>query len=679
MMPTQFGSGFVNMDMKTHLRAGLWSGIFTGLLVGFIESTFLLFNTGSFLANFPFFIRASLLYALAGAVGGMALAVLLKNSLLRTPSQGEEPILSLPADKLKSFYVSILLPFSLFVGIGAYLLDIVFPLLSRNFSTFFYLALTGLFSIILGVGLFKFFPLSKLGSERSWFIPVSFMVLAVVYQGMLLGAERGELRGYTSRKSPAPPPKPNVLLIVMDTTRADHFSSYGYRKPTTPHIDKLAKEGRLFTNAIAPSSWTIPSHASLFTGVYSSKHGMGYLNSYLSEDLPTLAEILSKNGYRSLSIYNNPFAGEMVGLSRGFDKAIGVDLDHRTSLTIERLFQRLVYNDVGSNARETVDAASNWIATTAKTGLPYFAFVHFNDPHTPYRAREPYFTEFKKDINLNQVDLSKVAQVNAHRRSFHKYLNGEVQLSSADFEYLKALYDSEIRSVDEQIGRLMDSLKEKGFLKNTLVIVTADHGEYIGEHQWMSHQFLYNTVLRIPMVFWYPEQIPPGIETRYVSLVDILPTVLSVAGLKDQIPVHTQGMNLLPEGSQGINLVSLTGPRTVFSEWWSWVPADTDQSSPNKSKALLKFTKEAAKDIATKAIFDGDWKFIWLSNGKHELYNLANDPEEQRNLIEAEPEKAQELQAKLEQWLGSFQQARVTSGSGKKEFKDMLKSLGYVQ
>lgn len=674
------------MEMKVHLRAGAWSGVLTGFLFSFLESIFLLFTTGSILADFFFFLKATLLYGAVGAVGGVLMAALLKSSLLRDVPWEEE--------KLKSFYFSLFLGLSLFVEITVYLLDIVFPVFGRTPANLLYIGLVAIFSVILSWLLFKFLLISKFGGKSRRFIPISLVVLLVVYYGLYMMEKNNERRYYTAKKASSSDQRPNFLIISMDTTRADRFSSYGHYRQTTPHIDELAREGLLFKNAISPSTWTVPSHISLFTGVYPSKHGVGYLNTHLTEDLPTLAEILSRNGYRTFSIYNNPFVGRMVGGAKGFNEAIGVNLDRRVSLTLTRLFERFIYNDIGANSKKTVDLASNWISNNAHSELPYFAFVHFNDAHSPYRAREPYFSEFVKDLDLSQVDLSKVQKVNAHRRAFHKYLTGEVQPSRADFEYLKALYDSEIRFVDEQVGRLLEFLKKKEFLKNTLVIITADHGEYIGEHNLMNHHFyLYNTVLHIPMIFWYPERIQPGVDSRYASLVDILPTVLSLAGLENQIPPHVQGINLITQETPDIKVASVEQPRSVYSEWWGWLLGEAGQNRArsaskdgNKSileenltpAEILNFTNQSSKD-SSKAIYDGVWKLIWLSNGRHELYNLANDPNEQRNLIEAYPEKAQELQAKLEQWLGSFQQARAISGTNRKEFRQMLRSLGYVQ
>jgi arylsulfatase A-like enzyme len=662
--------------MKTHVKASLWSGLLVGLLVGFLESLFLLFNIGSFLANFLFFVKASVLYGLIGAIGGMLLGILLKGSLLRETPWGET--------QLKSFYFSLFLILSLFLGIVVYLLEMVFPPFVRNFNTFLSIILVGILSVSLGVVLFKFLQISKLGKGSWWIIPISAFAMVAIYEGLLWVKKGKEQHYYSARKPSVSDQKPNIIVVSMDTTRADRFSSYGHYRQTTPHIDKLAKEGQLFKNAFTPSNWTLPSHTSLFTGVYPSKHGLGYLNSYMSGDIPTLAEILSKNGYRSFSIYNNPFVGRLVGLQKGFDESVGINIDQRINLTLERLYKRLIYRDPGDHSRKTVDILSNWLIARAKMELPYFAFVHFNDVHSPYLRREPYFGEFVKDMDLSPVDLVKVRQINTRQRDFHKYLKGEVHPSLADFEYLKALYDSEIRAVDEQIGRMIHILKEKGFLKNTLIIITADHGEYLGEHHLMNHNFsLYNTGLHVPLIFWYPERIQPGVKTDYASLVDVLPTVLSMAGLKDQIPPYVQGVDLLSEGST--NPDSFTEPRAIFSEWWGWFlegvkpdgtrPLLKEILSPD---AILALTKESAKD-SSKAIFYGTWKLIWLSNGKHELYNLANDPQEQKNLMEAQPEKARELQAKLEQWLGSFQQARAISDSNKKEFRQMLRSLGYVQ
>ena len=656
--------------MNRHIKLGLWSGLITGLLFCFAETIFLLFEVGSFWADKSFLFKGLLLYAFSGTLLGGITGYLLDLLFLKQVPWKE--------DKLRAFYLSLFFASALFLEIVVYLLDITFPPLSRDVTTVLYLLLTLSASGVLFFMLFKGLSFYK-GKGGLYFslsplpLPLLIGVVGFLLYQMLFWMQKTTIKDLYAARSPggvasASPieGKPNILLILMDTTRADRFTSYGNPRNTTPHIDRFAREGKLFKNALSTSNWTLSSHASLFTGLYPSAHGTGYSDPFLMPNIPVLSEILSKNGYRTLSLYDNALVGKLTLLDRGFDKAIGLEIDQKTALTLERLWERVLHNDVGVKAPRTVDMALKWIEASKDSGLPYFAFVHFNDVHLPYTPRKPYIDEFLKEVDMKQVHLSNVRKVNS-QIAFSKYVDGSIDLSPSDFNYLKALYDSEIRYVDELIERLVSTLERRGDLKNTLVIITADHGENLGEHKLMSHRHsLYNTVLHIPLILWYPGKIQAGVEEAEVSLVDILPTVLSFTGLEDQIP----------EGVQGINILASKIPsRNVFAQSRGW------------AKMFQEDAKGwASSDISNnaEAIFDENWKFIWSATGNHGLYDLSRDPQELKNLVEEFPEKADELKAKLDAWLTSSRAYTVVRNKLKKEeeekkLKAALKSMGYLQ
>jgi len=284
--------------------------------------------------------------------------------------------------------------------------------------------------------------------------------------------------------------KLNVLLITIDTLRADRLGCYGSRLPETPNIDRLAERGVLFTRAFANTSTTLPSHANILLGVTPNYHGVHEnLNFVVSGKLLTLAEHLKKNGYFTGAFVGAYPLDSRFGLSQGFD-TYDDDYDrvHRVNLSsLER------------TADSVVDAALEWLESRAS---PWFLWVHCWDPHSPYDPPEPFKTQFK-----------------GH------------------------LYEGEVAYVDHALGKLFKHLDESGLYGSTLVIFTGDHGESLGQHGEETHGFFaYNSGIWIPLIISYPGARPGGVED-YVSHVDIFPTVCDVLGI--EIPPSIQGGSLL--------------------------------------------------------------------------------------------------------------------------------------
>jgi len=296
-----------------------------------------------------------------------------------------------------------------------------------------------------------------------------------------------------SRLSP-PPSRVNCLLISIDTLRADHLRCYGYEGIKTPNIDALASEGIRFSRAYSPVPVTLPSHATMLTGLFPIGHGVRNNGTFrLEEENTTLAEVFQQAGYRTGAFIGAFVLDSRFGLDQGFD----VYDDHLDSGSEQKV---LFYNE--RPAGQVVESAIEWIKD--QDNRPFFAFIHCFDPHAPYDPPSPIKEEYM------------------HNR-----------------------YDGEIRYVDEAMGRLFTALKELNLYDTTLICFTADHGEGLGDHGEKTHAiFIYDPTIHVPLIFRYPDSISPGqVVHQEVCLTDVFPTILDLAGLRYNGGVH--GMPLL--------------------------------------------------------------------------------------------------------------------------------------
>ncbi|MGH9339828.1 MAG: sulfatase family protein [Acidobacteriota bacterium] len=415
--------------------------------------------------------------------------------------------------------------------------------------------------------------------------------------------------------------RPNVLLIVMDAVRADHLSPYGYARKTSPTLDRVAAEGVLYESAISAAPWTLPSTASLFTGRYARDHGVSSMKLKLQPSQVTIAELLREAGYQTVGFSGNAFVGEVWGLAQGFDEFFDV-------------WRGLSESRVDDGAEATNEWISDWLETSRDTDRPFFMFAMYFEPHFPYSPPRPYSTRFLPD----GADPEQVARLRSwkHPREVGYVLKAPgMEVTEREFEILKSQYDGEISYLDSRIGELLADFKTRGILDNTIVVITSDHGEHFGEHSLMDHKMsLYEEVIRTPLIIRYPPALSAGVRVRQqVQNVSILPTVLSLAGLK--CPDNLNSPPLPIRGGQA-------GQRYAFSEF-------------ERPAMFLDVMKEAFPqadpspfDRALKAVRTERYKFIWSSDLKHELYDLKRDPREQNNLYRKRREAAQELLNVLE-------------------------------
>ena len=412
--------------------------------------------------------------------------------------------------------------------------------------------------------------------------------------------------------------QPNVLLVVLDTHRADVLSAYGNSVATTPHFDRLAKEGTRFESAFSTDFWTLPGHASLFTGLYPSRHGATSETNALAAQAKTLAEVLQGAGYRTGAFVSNPWISAERGFAQGFD-------------TFEETWKRrpgVALEDEGG-----IQLSRDWITTRIERREPFLVFLNLNDAHMPYTP-DPQVLH-RLHPGPRSADRRGHLQTIT---SMWPHLAGAEPLGETDFEILRELYEAEVAMTDQLLGTLISHLRDLGILDETVVVVTADHGENIGDHGQIDHLLsLYDSTVRIPLALRYPPRIPAGqVLEELVSLVDIAPTILDLCGLAP---------DALPGSGQ-----SLLDPNRVPHRF---VIAENDR--PLNGIQLL----EAAFPDFDTATIDGRmrmirtprYKLIWREDAPSEFYDLAVDPGELENLAETPSAAQAALRRDLEAWM----------------------------
>jgi arylsulfatase A-like enzyme len=483
--------------------------------------------------------------------------------------------------------------------------------------------------------------------------------------------------------------RPNVILIVIDTARAGNFSCYGYGRSTTPTIDKISKEGTLFTTAMSASPWTLPSHGSIFTATLPSRHGAHEKHKWLDGAYPTLAEILARHGYHCEAISRE------FGFDRGFHKlantwqVVNSKVDQRGSdgergnsfwarlgwhlrqgdyprRLANILYRRMYYRryDYGG-LRANFEV---WRFLRGCNGeRPFFLFINYMEPHLPYWAP----SRCRRQFVPSDISLRLARNVN---QDAWAYVVGEVEMTRDDFQILKALYDAELLYVDCLIAQVQAWLCDAGLLDDTLLILTSDHGENIGDHNLMDHQYcLYETLLKVPLIIRYPPVFPGGERVEnVVRTLDILPTVIEIIDIK--IPEDVRGL------WQGISLLerSKLQNRYAVAEYWGPQPTLTalKRNYPSLAPALLSHL-----DVSIQAIRSEKYKVILYSDGRKELFDVVNDPEEKVNLADYLPEIVRELEGCLKQEVDyppKNIQGRIEERSVDRDVTERLRALGYL-
>jgi arylsulfatase A-like enzyme/cytochrome c-type biogenesis protein CcmH/NrfG len=395
-------------------------------------------------------------------------------------------------------------------------------------------------------------------------------------------------------------PEPNVVFISIDTLRADHLGCYGYKTIRTPNLDSLAADGVRFEHAYSAVPVTLPSHTVMFTGTYPTLNGMhDFSGNKLGANQTTLAVVMKDAGYSTGAVLGSAVLDSRFGLNRGFDYYY----DHFD-------FSRLQESNLDEMERPgnvVADTALDWLAKNSDK--KFFLWMHLYDPHYPYRPPEPFATEYKDRP-----------------------------------------YDGEIAFADTQVGRLIAFLKQKGLYRNTIIVVTGDHGESLGEHGEKTHGFfIYNATLHVPVIIRLPGE-PAKTIGNVVNLVDLMPTILDA--VKQKIPAQVQGKSLLPL----INNKPID-PQNLYAE--TFLPR-------------LHFNWSELRSVENQ-------KYHFIDAPKPELYDLSKDPAELENLFDQKKAVSEEMRALLARMIKENSGEELAEKSGlDPALADRLRSLGYM-
>ena len=419
------------------------------------------------------------------------------------------------------------------------------------------------------------------------------------------------------------PEGPNVILISIDTLRADHLGSYGHIRDTSPNMDNLAEAGILYENAFAPAPWTLPSMVSMHTSLYAYKHGAIDSHSKMDDHLVTLAEYLRNNFYTTIGVVSQSFVSSQHGFSQGFDI-----FDQKNISTLD---------DISS--QPVTERAIGYIKKNHSS--PFFLWIHHFDPHYSYIAHDEFDYESGYSGHLPDNIV------------FQKLVQDITVLNEDDIQYVRDIYDEEISYTDMYIGNLIDSLYELGIDDNTIVIITADHGEQFMERGGFGHgKYLYNEYIHVPLIIYVPGK--PKLSNKRikenVGIRSIPRTIVELLELENNI---FGGINLLEAGN--------IEPQHIYAEGnYAW-----------------------GVDERKKGVIYKNWKLINnIDKETYELYNLDNDPNEKINLIDSQNPEDINLLKELKAQLSNVDDKNVVITEKVKFSKDdieRLKALGYLQ
>jgi arylsulfatase A-like enzyme len=442
----------------------------------------------------------------------------------------------------------------------------------------------------------------------------------------------------------APQGPPNILLLVLDTTRADAVPLDGDPAAPTPRLEELAARGVVYTHARSTSGWTLPAHGSLFTGLYPSRHGAHHESHLLRPEAVTLAELLAATHTRA-GFSENPHIGIQKGFAQGFE--------------IFEETWRTAHRAPGSTRSPTIERALAWLETHDRE-RPFFLFVNLMDPHLPYAPPDAWAQRLAPEgVGRTRLDLFR----QFGEREARRFMTGSLQLTRDDMDLLRRLYQAEVGVVDERVGRLLDAVE----LERTVVVVVGDHGESFGEHGLMEHQLsVYETLLRVPLIVSFTGAFDGG-ERRAdpVQLVDVLPTILDLVGIAEAQRPDVEGVSLLGDGPPD--------DRPVIAEYMRPL---RQRERFREVDPVFDFDRF---DRRLRAIQVGTLKLIVSDRGDVELYDLERDAGEQRNIASDRPADTERLASRLVTWLAKGSAAEIVAEPElDAEAIEKLRALGYL-
>jgi arylsulfatase A-like enzyme len=490
------------------------------------------------------------------------------------------------------------------------------------------------------------------------------------------------------KKKRAPKPKsvkatgPNVVVLIWDTVRADHLTPYGYSLDTTPELAKLAAQSVVFERAISPGEWTVPSHASLFTGLPVRSHGARSSHKRLAGKFTTMAEWFSEQGYGTYLFSANPFVGSNTSMDQGFDlyeapwsdrwkaKAEAVTraklLPQDASNELGPVFERGKMPtgrpaDKGKDAGPvTAEALFTWLDERDDKGEPFLAVLNYMEAHVPrvpsLAARQALFGE---------DDIARQLSTDQSLGELLAYTVGKVEFDAQRLATIAQTYDASLRDLDAVSALVWRGLSTRGLLEDTIVVITSDHGEHLGEHHKIGHKFsVYNPLVRVPLLIHYPKGLPPGRVSQPVSTAGLYATLVELTGVA--VP---------PELATGSLLHPEALPELVLSELVEATPQALERVG--KFYGEIDWTPFLHPLLAGES---GEHKCIVRDDGQRELYRVTTDPLETSNLIGGE---AATLCEQVSKWGAETPTFVPRKGRGKEQevdeaTREQLEGLGYL-
>ncbi len=443
--------------------------------------------------------------------------------------------------------------------------------------------------------------------------------------------------------------RPNVLLIGIETLRADHVGHLGYSRNTTPALDTIAKEGVSFSKTMATANWTMPAVMSVLTSLYPEVHGTNNYDKKLPESVPTFAEVLRENNYKTVAFVSNPTLDGRHGFSRGFE----LYDDFSVWLDFIGMGKYVAGNNTVPNpdvhqtltSEPLTRSALHWLERNYQE--PFFMFVFYFDPHYDYIPPPPFDTLFDPDYD-GSIDGRGIVE---EPRKSHRP-------PQRDLDHIIALYDGDIRYTDTYISKLLDAFTRFGILDQTLVVIFGDHGDEFYEHGKTAHAHtLYNELIHIPLILRWPTEIPKGKRIdALVSQVDIMPTIFDYLGIQHQQAIQGRSLKDLIEGR--VSCIN----EYVFA---------------GVSNGKCAIIKNRNKMILNHGV------------GEKEFYDLSNDPREQNSIyqvLDSSP-LAASFERRWKEWSSEnkYLAARFPRDSDSDQIRldedrlRQLRALGYIQ
>lgn len=503
-----------------------------------------------------------------------------------------------------------------------------------------------------------------------------------------------------------------VVIVTIDTLRADHMGSYGYIVNTTPFLDNIGKQGILLKNMFAATATTAPSHASLFTSLYPLQHGVLKNGHKLADSFLTMAEILQEMGYKTAGIVSTDRHFLAANIHQGFqyfNEPTGLTKFKLTDFALKKLkkegvpgyvlekllglenkifpgetvFLNVVQKQIGKEqtlkfknllvkharfdwkyrmAQETIDVALDWL-DTVQPAEKFFLWIHLYDPHGPLRPPKDHLEKIE-----NSSDEERLFKflINQHHINFDLFNNNKADM----LQRIKA-YDAEIHYSDFELQRFFNTYQTRGFDTRSLLIITSDHGQGLGSHNWWGHgRNIYNEQIHVPLLFYFSSGVGKGlIIDRMVEHVDIFPTVLELLGGNTKQLKEIKGESLVPFIFS--NLGKKYQKKYVFSQRRFYEPGDANKGEPG----------EKNRAVGEKyALQTRDYKYIYSTHEENEFFDLRNDPYELNNRVNSGTTEKGQLKKMLLAIIKYLKEKTPSKRlSVDKETIERLKSLGYVQ